>query len=134
MMEKDFIKREIDQLGVALRKILSEIVGLKNSGNANQNIETSESTLKNELDIDIEKLKDFSKKALIHFLTKEKKLNLNNLNTLAEILMEISNKNKNPKTAQTTLRLFEYLEQSESTYSLERQQKIKTLKQIINPT
>lgn len=132
MIEKDFIKREINQLGVALRKILSELIALKSNGNFNQGIEVSQSALKTELAIDLDRLKNRSSESLIQFLTKEKRLRNTDLETLAKILFEISKKEKDEQSALTTLNILNHLDRTDRTYSLERQEMIDLLRQKIN--
>ena len=56
MQQEDFIKRQIDQLGRVLAKILSDLSGLKTQGSLSERIEVVDQTLKNSLDLGIEDL------------------------------------------------------------------------------
>lgn len=69
MEQRDYLKKQIDQLGQVLAKIFSDLLGLKNSGQINAGLEITSQALKNELDIDIQALLDiFLQTTLLTYL------------------------------------------------------------------
>ena len=48
MQQEDFLKRQIDQLGQVLGKILADLIGLKAVGQIGEGIEASSQALKKE--------------------------------------------------------------------------------------
>jgi hypothetical protein len=51
--EKDYLKKQIDQLGIVLRKVLSDLLGLKQQGLQEDVIEMTNKELKSEIDLDL---------------------------------------------------------------------------------
>ena len=51
--EKDYLKKQIDQLGIVLRKVLSDLLGIKQQGVQQDVIETTNKALKSEIDLDL---------------------------------------------------------------------------------
>lgn len=70
MQNRDLLKDEIERVGKVLAKILSEILGLQSSNNANDGIEITNQQLKDELDIDVAAMLELPKNALQDFLIK----------------------------------------------------------------
>jgi hypothetical protein len=54
MEQRDYLKKQIDQLGQVLAKLFSDLLGLTNSGQINAGLEITDQTLKNELDFDVQ--------------------------------------------------------------------------------
>jgi hypothetical protein len=48
MEQRDYLKKQIDQLGKVLARIFSDLLRLKNSGQINAGLEITNQTLKNE--------------------------------------------------------------------------------------
>jgi hypothetical protein len=131
MEQEDYLKRQIDQLGRVLGKALSDLLGLVKKGQAGLGVETTVQTIKTELDLDIGELTDIKTENFIKTLQTEKKFTNAHLEKLAEILFLLADhkpatdqKNINEKC----LAIYEYLENAESTYSFDRQRKIKQIK------
>ncbi|MBM3456495.1 MAG: hypothetical protein FJX80_15400 [Bacteroidetes bacterium] len=130
MEQRDYLKRQIDQLGQVLGKILLDLLGLKNSGQLNAGIEITNQTLKGELDFEIQDLLEISKDKLIHTLITQKNFTNENLDKLAEILLLVAdNQQENTKKLyERCLTIYKYLEKAENIYSLDRQWKIERIK------
>ncbi|MFN5985103.1 MAG: hypothetical protein ACK476_15190 [Fluviicola sp.] len=130
MEERDYLKKQIDQMGQVFAKMLSSLLGLKNNGQVNEGLEMSNQTLKKELDFTIQELIDLPTDELIEYLTVQKNLTNENLDKLSEILLfhaENSQVEKE-KLYKRCLMIYEYLDSVESIYSLERQWKIQRIK------
>ena len=130
MEERDYLKKQIDQMGQVFAKMLSSLLGLKNNGQVNEGIEMSNQTLKKELDFTIQELIDLSTNELIEYLTVQKNLTNENLDKLSEILLFHADNSQveKEKLYKRCLTIYEYLDSVESIYSLERQWKIQRIK------
>ena len=130
MEQRDYLKKQIDQLGQVLAKIFSDLIGLKNSGQIITGIEITDQTLKNELDFDLQDLLDIPTDKFIDTLTTQKGLTNENLDKLAEILLLVADnlEDDNKKLFEKCLIIHEYLEKVDSIYSLDRYWKMKRIK------
>lgn len=130
MEQRDYLKKQIDQLGQVLAKIFSDLLGLKNSGQINAGLEITSQALKNELNIDIQALLNIPTDNFIDTLTTQKNLTNDNLDKLAEILLLIADNRQddNKKLYEKCLTIYEYLEKVENIYTLDRQWKMKRIK------
>jgi hypothetical protein len=54
--QEDYLKRQIDQLGQVLGKILADLIGLKTQGHIGEGIEEVNQKLKSELNLNINEL------------------------------------------------------------------------------
>ncbi len=131
MEQEDYLKRQIDQLGRVLGKALSDLLGLVKKGQAGLGIETTSQTLKTELDLDILELNSMKDEDFINSLISEKKFTSIHLEKIAEILLLMADYKDDKEKKSIYLKclsIYEYLEHTDSTYSLDRQIKIKQLK------
>lgn len=133
MEQQDYLKRQIDQIGRILGKILADFIGLKNKGQFNEGIELTNQSLKSELDFDIDELINIPTDQFISTLISKKNLTNESLHKLAEILLLIAdNRQENTKKLyEKCITFYEYLEKVENVYSLDRQWKMKRLKQAL---
>jgi hypothetical protein len=126
--QEDYIKRQIDQLGYVLGKILSGLLGFKTQGRLNDGIGMVSPILKKELDMNLEELISIPADVFIQTLTGNKKLNNDSLNCLAEILFLLS---ENPEKSdpngdimrelkRKALLIYEHVEETSSTYSYDQ--------------
>jgi len=92
MERRDLIKDEIEQFGRVLGVIIANFLGLKAKGEVIQGIEISKKELKNELDIDIDKLIDLSNNDLIKYLA-DHKLTAEHIELIADFLLKIVESN-----------------------------------------
>ena len=56
MEQRDYIKRQIEQIGILLGRMLSTLIGLRSGGDTGSAIQQICGELKDELDIDIDSL------------------------------------------------------------------------------
>ncbi len=130
-MNQDYLERQINQLARILGKILGDLLGFKKQGRVNEGIEITNQALKSELDFDIDELTTIKIDDLIHFLVKEKKLNNENIEKLAEILLLIADDasiDKKKTLYERCLIIYEHIEETETTFSFERQLVITKIK------
>lgn len=132
MEQQDYLKRQIDQIGRIIGKILTDFIGLKNKGQINDGIELTNQALKSELDLDMDELINLTQDQFISTLIK-KNLTNESLNKFAEILLLIAdNRKENPKELrEKCIAIYEYLEKVDTIYSLDRQWKIERLRNML---
>lgn len=136
MPQEDFIKRQIDQLGRVLGKILSDLLGLKTQGRINEGIEMVDQTLKKALDLNIDNLSAIPTDKFIETLQSNNKLSNDNIEMLADIIFLLADEadyrkkvnEKRRKLYEKSLVIYEYLDKTSSTYSFDRHLKMDKIK------
>jgi len=88
--QEESIKRQIDQLGRVLGKILAGLMGLNARGQASQGIESVSQDLKTELGLNLEDLILIPTDLFLTTLLDTKKFSDNNFEQLAEIMYFIA--------------------------------------------
>ena len=139
MEQEDYLKRQIDQLGKVLGKILAGLMGLKARVQVSQGIESVSQVLKTELGLNLEDLTLIPADLFLTTLIDTKKFSDNNFEQLAEIMFliaeELNTKNidilKMKSLYERALIIFEILDQTSSTYSFDRHSKIKKIKKVL---
>lgn len=140
MEKRDYILRQIDQLGRVLAKLLSDLTGLKNQGQTSKAIEITNQVLQEELNFDIEDLIAIPTNELIYTLQSDKKFSINNIEKIADIFLFVADhtfdeedQNERRKKLYTkSLKIYEYIEKTEDIYSFDRHLKIERIKERFN--
>jgi hypothetical protein len=136
MEQEDFLKKQIDQLGQALARLLGRILGLKNQEKETEIVSLVDNTLKNELGIDLSRLINTPKDRLIEIIKQNKEISNENLDRLANILIDIANGEQNKEIKklyfERILEIYKYVEKNDKTYSYERFQKMERIKTKIS--
>jgi hypothetical protein len=88
---EDYFKKQIDQLGKVLAQLIADMIGLKAQGQEIEMIAVVDKTLKNELGLDISGLIAIPQDQFVEELKSQTNINDSNLNSLAEILFNITN-------------------------------------------
>jgi hypothetical protein len=130
MQQEDYLERQINYIGRVLEKILFLLLGFKNKG---EGIEITNQILKDELDFDIQELLDIQTDSFINTLVSEKGFDNAGFEKLAEIFLLIADSTEHKKRKilyEKCLVVLEYLEKTETTYSLDRQEKIEQIKNM----
>ncbi len=134
MESRDYLKRQIDQLGKALGKLLSDILDLKETGKTALAIETVSQTLHTALDYDIEALLEIPEESFLTHLQEDKKLDRYHLDTLSDILYETATAydqklffDKAEGLFRRAKILYDHLNQMDTTYSFNRYQRVKKI-------
>ena len=134
MEQQDYLKRQIDQLARVLGKVLTLLPGLNNNGQLTYAYDASDQILKTQLEIDIRRLIDMPSDELINYLKSEKYYTNQNLEKLADIfflMAQYAPDNDKQSLYLKSLSIFEYLETAEKTYALDRQLKIKQIRELL---
>jgi hypothetical protein len=135
MKQDDYFLKQIDILGRILGKILADLLNLKSQGEVVKIIEITSQSLKSELDLDLNELLNISNIDFIKFLQEDKKFNKGHLEKIAEILFELGsviNSDFKINVLEKSLALFDYLNHTSLTYSLERITKMEKIRTILN--
>lgn len=118
-----------------LGKILADLLGLKNQGQIGDGIELVSMSLKEQLKYDLEGLLEMPTAEFVQALRNDRQLSNESLERLADIFLTIAdndehNPARNNILYEKSLVLYEYLERSETTYSMERSKKIARLRNL----
>ncbi len=135
MEQRDYLQKQIDQLGLVLTKLLADLVGLKITVPINAKIEATIQNLKNELNIDFDEIINMPKESLIEIL-KERKLSSSHIQTLADILCILSeqktySEEKRKNAYERILLMYEYTIKTSSSLSLDVYNKIEKTKKLL---
>jgi len=139
LQQEDWLIRQINQLGQVLGKILADLLGIKNKGRVGEGNEVAEQALKSELDLDINDLAKMPADRFIKTLQEDKQFNDENFEMLADIFLTISEEldqsgtddKKRKKLYEKALIIYEHLDKTGSTYSIDRHNKIEKIKNAI---
>ena len=135
MEQEDRLKKQIDQLGKVLGKILADLLGIKNQGDASISIDTIFVSFKTELDIDLEELIECPTDQLIEKLKTEKGFSPVHMELLADILYTLEDGNDPGRQCdcmERALTIYEYSQMIDNNYSFERMNKINRIKTFLN--
>jgi hypothetical protein len=136
---EDWFMKQINLLGRVLGKILADLLGLKAVGRVDEGIEIAEKTLKAELDLSIDDLVSIPLDHFIISLRDDRKFSDEDLEKLADIFSLIAdgleakgtNNEKVNHLLVRSLAIYEYLDKTGSTYSMDRHAKIEKIKKSI---
>ncbi len=137
MPQEDYLKKQIDQLGRVHGEILADMIGLKSKGRIFAGKEDFDQILKEVLDI--ADLTEIPADVFIATLISCNKFNYDNFEKIADILFLIAEEaeqgdkwnSKRIKLLERSLMIYEYLDKSSMTYSLERHLKMEKIKNFL---
>jgi hypothetical protein len=136
MGQEDYLKRQIDQLGQVFARLLGIIFELKNQGKETEIVAIVDKTLNSELGLDLSKLITIPKDTFIETLTQNKEISKESLDKLADILLNIADREQGNVTKdiilERVLEIYKYLENNDKTYSFERYLKMEKIKKDIS--
>ncbi len=135
MGQEDYLKRQLDQLGQVLAKMLSGLLGLKNKQSLEEGIEQTNQALKAELGFTSDELMALENEELVRILENEKGFKKSHFEKLADLFLFLAEQSSELKKRkllyEKCLILFKHIEQSENTYSFERHAKVEEINQIL---
>jgi hypothetical protein len=137
--QEDFLKRQIDQLGRVLGKLLTALLGFKAQGRISEGIESVDQALKTELGLNTNDLTLIPAESFLITLLDTKKFSDDNFEELAEIMFLIAEglnasdtaDRKMKKLYERALIIYEILDETSSTYSFDRHSKIGKIKKML---
>ncbi|MCX6305267.1 MAG: hypothetical protein NT040_09875 [Bacteroidetes bacterium] len=136
MQQEDYLKRQIDQLGQVLGKILASLAGTGTSGMMPCMMEASDHALKEELGMGVSDFTLMPAGKLIEAIREVKSLNAENLDKLADIFFLLAGQAGpgspdypgKQELSRMALAVYEHLDKTSSTYSFDRHLRIEKLK------
>jgi hypothetical protein len=135
---KDYLKRQFDQLGRVLGKLLADLLGLKQQGQLAESLAVVDQSLQEVLTLNFKRLVAIAPQELVHRLQKEYHLEPHHLEPMADILYEAAEGFLQQQDAATahalwerSLTLYEHLEATETLFSFERHFRIQQLKSML---
>ena len=138
MEQRDYLMRQIEQLGEVLAVMLARLLGIKQKGDKSLGLEELRQTYKNELDLDVEELITIPREEIIETFLKKNKLMEHHLETIAELLQATGeNLIRNDRVGdgdhilEQSLYILEYLQTTTKIYSVNRMMKIEYLKEML---
>lgn len=131
MQRKDYLDKQIDQLGRVLAKMLAEFTGLP-SPDADT-LQNADAVLKNELGYDTDEWIAVPESEFVETLLATGKFNSANLEALADWLWWRANQTESlplkTNIARKCLLLYEYIDHTDRIFSADRQAKMTQIRQ-----
>jgi len=130
MEQRDYLLRQIELMTQAFVSLIRRLLGLKEL-TEEETQQTTDEVLKEHLDISITQVLQTQLHEIVDFIIKRKGIHKSNIDLLAEIL--VINAKSRQETEQKVdlykkaLELYEWLDQSGDTYSMERHRKIEEI-------
>jgi len=132
MQQEDYFMRQIDLLGRAIGKILSDALRLQSQGKVAEGVEAAIQSLKSELDLDIDELIRIPREDLVQRLKGKWNFTDESIEKLADLLSHIAegmnqkNGSSDPciQMMQVSFLLYEHCSKASKVYSFDRHQKM----------
>lgn len=130
---KDFIQQEIEKIGALLQYLIGKYVPSKTLEEQQQTEELFNKILEEQYGNGLEYILNLPEKDFDKEFTKNKGFNDANIELLADLLFTLGNDeySKNMKYLNKAMSLYQYIDFSTKTFSLERSSKINILKEIL---
>ncbi|MEQ9443679.1 MAG: hypothetical protein RIG62_31860 [Cyclobacteriaceae bacterium] len=134
MEQRDYLKDQIDQLGKVLGMLLARLVGAKPEEDYGQTERLVQQKLNEQLEISFAELVDMPPEALVPRLQQSPAFTSENLEQLAEVLVEMGKQkvdhqeDDSRKYLMQALGIYEYLSDHSRNFSLQWLEKIDALK------
>ena len=136
MEQEDYIKRQIDQLGRVLGKILADLTGFRARGQMGEGIEAADQAIKAELGLSINDLISIPTENFINKLQESRKVSDDNFDKLADLFFQLAEEldqsgtdnEKMQNLYERSLMMYDHLDQTSLTYSFDRHTKIEKIK------
>ncbi|HET8864411.1 MAG TPA: hypothetical protein VFM80_01855 [Gracilimonas sp.] len=135
----DYIMRQIHQLSQVLAKVIAAVVGLKETGQAQQVFEITNNALNEQLELDLGSLLEMNSKEMIQTLEQKEGMNKENLEQMADLFYSIANtleedqkwSGKITELLQRSLDIYTHIEEQGNVYSIDRNHKIQEIKKLL---
>ncbi|MNJ86328.1 hypothetical protein D3C87_38210 [compost metagenome] len=136
MGQEDYLKRQLDQLGQVLAKMLGGLLGLKNNQSLNDGIEHVNQALKAELGFTSDEFAALPDDEFIRILESDNGFRNPHFEKLADLFLFLAENTpdsaKQKSLFAKSLLLYKHLEQTESTYSPDRHAKVERISRKLN--
>lgn len=136
MGQEDYLKRQLDQLGQVLSKMLTGLLGLKDKMALNDGIDQVNENLKSEFGFTFYEFAELGNEELVRILETEKHFTKAHFEKLADLFLFIAENTSDTRIQkqlyEKTFVLYKHLEKTESTYSPDRHAKVERVLRILN--
>jgi predicted lipid carrier protein YhbT len=135
MVRQDFLLKQIEELGRVLGQILVKMLGLKSNTLVSRQMEEASKALRDEGDLDIDKLLEVPPDKFVQVLQENAAMNDANLDCFAAVLFHIAenteDRDKSILFYERSLIIYGYLEHSSSIYSFDRSYYMEQIKKAL---
>ena len=137
MYRRDYFKKQVDQLGEMLAKLLADILRVKSGNPGDQTEVMSTSRFRELTGIDLNDIPESDDPDAIKQLLEKHQLSPEHLHVTADIFVEMADiqVSTNPDAAlrlyKKSLVLYQYLSKNQSTYSLEMHWKMERIRALL---
>jgi len=134
MEQKDYILREIEKIGAMLRMFIRRRFEQKETQEEEQETTQDFSEFCDETGIDLDDINHLDKKDFPGYFNVNKGFNTENIELLADFLVELSKSSVATipeKLTNKAIELYKYVDEISKTYSIERAAKIQKLEEIV---
>ena len=132
MQQRDYLMRQIEQMSKVLVALIRKLLGLKSVDLEEETIHSTNEVLQEQLNTSIDEILATPLKEVAEFITQLNGLDISNLELFADILVlnakVYSDKTHQKKLFETGLELYNWADEKSSTFSMERQMKIRDVK------
>jgi hypothetical protein len=131
MPQTDFILREIEKIGAMLRMLIRRRVEQKDTRDEEQLVEQTIAELYKETQLDMQEILQLEKKDFANHFVLNKGFNLENIELLADLLYhfsQVSDYSQKNSYSKKAIEIYEYINETSKTYSIDRDKKINILK------
>lgn len=140
MFNQDYIMRQVQQLTQVLNTILAQAISLKKLEEQTDTINYIDQELIDELGFDLDEVLSIQDEDQLLSFIKKSGFNSEHLNILADILFEIADQNFDKLEQHSyslnlfsrSLMMYEFIEETENVYSIDRNLKISKIKDILS--
>ncbi len=135
MEQRDYLLRQIELMTQAFVTLIRRLLGLKDIKEVEIQ-QTTDEVLKEQLDLSIEQILNTPIDETTELIIQQKGVHKTNLDLLAEIL--VINAKARQQTEQriqlleSALQLYEWLDNNDNTFSMERHKKMNEIRMLIN--
>ena len=138
MEQRDYLMRQIEQLGQVLARALARILNIKQVPDGGLSIDEIREVFSDELDITLDIILETPKDEVVGILQSRIKFIDHHLDKMAELLAETAELYRNTEEApiaqdlrEKAIVIYEYLQDSSGAYSLDRVMRITRLKELL---
>ncbi len=128
MEQRDYLLKQMEQLGRVLGMILAKLLDLKGNGTATTTAVNQIFT--EESGVDLAQLQAIEDSELVETLKREMNFDNANLEKLADIFLTMAEMTDDKPLYKKSLAIYTYLERTEKTYSFERNLRIQKIESL----
>lgn len=131
---EDRFKKQIDQLGKVLGRILADLLDIKTQENTVADLAPFYQSLKSDAGFDVEAWLDIPAELLPEKLVAEKNYSLSDLELLADIFYHLDNgtdETRRTELLERSVAIYEYVQGHEHAFSMERMNKISRIRNYL---